>query len=158
MVYGYGRTSSEKLEQGHPVLQTLFQRAGRHTNITILNVFRGEVAQNEAFASGASSKRWPESKHNSMPSMAVDASPWPIPEGWGDLDGQTVRDRDLNWKERVKFYEMIAVLRHEWNRMCDENPVLAKTYRLRFGDDWDGDGDYRDQDFDDLPHVELVEL
>lgn len=142
----------------HPVGQEMCNRVIKRRNITLLRGHRNETDQNEAFESGASTKQWPYSKHNSLPSMAVDVAPWPIPDGWGDLDGQTVQARDLNWKERVKFYEMCASFEDAWTEMCDEDPALAAEYKLRFGKDWDGDGDYRDQSFDDLPHIELVRI
>ena len=30
------------------------------------------------------------------------------------------------------------------------------TYAVRWGGDWDGDGDWRDERFLDMPHYELV--
>lgn len=155
----FGRTSRERLATAHPLLQELMQRVVKRRDITILYGHRNEAEQNEAHARGASTKRWPESTHNTLPSMAVDVAPWPIPHNWGDLvHGVTGKARDLAWKERVKFYEVAALARFVWSQMCEERPELATQYRLRCGADWDGDGDYRDQDFDDLPHFELVEV
>ena len=154
----FGRKSEKVVSTTHPVLQTLCKRVVKHFDIAALVGHRKKEDQNKAFSSGASTKQWPDSKHNSLPSMAIDVTPWPIPEGWGDLEGQTPKARDLDWKERVKFYEMIAVFFYEWEKMRDEDPELSKKYKLRSGRDWDGDGDYRDQKFDDLPHIELVEI
>jgi len=154
----FGNSSRRKLATAHPMLQELCNRVVEHHDITILIGHRTEEEQNAAHASGASTKPFPQSKHNVFPSMAVDVAPWPIPEGWGDLNGQAPKARDLEWKERVKFYEMIACFRFAWNQMMSDFPELRWKYRLRFGADWDGDNDYRDQTFDDLPHIELIEL
>ena len=154
----FGRKSNQKLDTTHPVIQALCRRVVAHFDITILCGHRPEAEQNAAFASGASTKRFGESRHNLTPSMAVDPAPWPIPEGWGDLKGKTPAARDLDWKERIKFYQMIEVFKFAWSQMCLETPELAERYRLRFGADWDGDNDFRDQTFDDLPHIELWEI
>ena len=154
----FGKKSSDNLGTVHPLLQELCNRVIEHKDITILIGHRTKEKQDAAFLAGKSSKTWPNSKHNSEPSRAVDVSPWPIPEGWGGLVGKTAFARDLDWKERVKFYEMIAVFRFAWRQLCDDFPEMAEHYDIRFGADWDGDGDYRDQTFDDLPHIELIEV
>lgn len=153
----FSKKSEAKLSTVHYVLADLCQYVVTNYDITILVGHRTEADQTAAYESRKSSKRWPYSRHNTMPSMAVDVAPWPIPENWGSLDGQTLHARNLNWKERVKFYEMVAVFRFAWAEMCDRYPLLADQYEIRFGADWDGDGDYRDQKFDDLVHIEVVE-
>lgn len=137
-----------KLMSCNDKLQQLFQEVVKHQDCTVLFGHRGEAEQNQLFADKKSEKKYPDSKHNSMPSNAIDIAPYPIPEGWGDLKGQTTKARDLDWKERVKFYEFAAIVRYEAARM---------GIKIRCGADWDGDGDYRDQTFDDLVHFELVE-
>lgn len=154
----FGKKSTERRAQLHPVLQGLCDRVVAYFDITLITGHRNEEEQTKAFTSGLSELPWDESRHNKIPSMAVDAAPWPIPEGWGDLEGQTLKARDLNWKERVKFYEMIAAFRFAWEQMTEEFPDIKEKYRIRFGADWDGDGDYRDQTFDDLPHIEIWEI
>ena len=37
-----------------------------------------------------------------------------------------------------------------------EYEAAKQGIEIRTGMDWDGDGDYRDQTFDDLVHVEVV--
>lgn len=154
----FGATSRKRLKTAHDVLQLLCNRVVKHFDITIIVCHRPEDEQNAAFNSGASTKKWPEGKHNSYPSEAVDVAPWPIPEGWGDLNGKTIHAINLDWKERVKFYEMISAFRFAWSQLCADQPKIKQQYRLRFGADWDGDYDYRDQKFDDLPHIELIEV
>ena len=157
-MYSYGKGSTAVYNTLHPVLQELCGRVIKKRDISLLVGHRGKEEQNLAFSRNVSTKQWPDSKHNHYPSMAVDAAPYPIPDEWGDLDGQTLKARDLNWKERVKFYEMCASFEDSWHEMCDLDSSLSSKYKLRFGKDWNGDGDYRDQSFDDLPHIELTAL
>lgn len=154
----HGKTSQTHLATCHYVLQELAKRVIKHYDYSVLIGHRPESKQNAAYLNQISTKRWPESKHNKLPSLALDASPYPIPEGWGDLDLTAPHARDLQWKERVKFYEMVAIFKFCWAEMCEEDEQLAEAYGLRCGADWDGDNDYRDQSFDDLVHIELVIL
>lgn len=50
--------------------------------ITVLCGYRGEKEQNDAFERGTSKLRWPHSKHNRLPSQAVDIAPYPV--DWKD--------------------------------------------------------------------------
>lgn len=50
------------------------------TDISVACGFRGEAEQNAAFDRGVSKLRWPKSKHNTTPSLAVDV--WPSPVDW----------------------------------------------------------------------------
>lgn len=151
----FSTRSLSRLNTCHPLLAELCLRVVEHHDITITCGHRPKAEQDRAYQSGASTKQWPRSRHNTMPSMAVDVAPWPIPENWGSVDGKTNGARDLDWKERVKFYEMVAVFRFTWAQILSDFPELATRHTLRFGADWDGDLDYRDQSFDDLVHIEL---
>jgi peptidoglycan L-alanyl-D-glutamate endopeptidase CwlK len=130
------------LHQCHPDLIKLFLEVAIHTNIKILCGKRGQEEQTRMFEMGRSKVEWPNSLHNAHPTVgprrvshAVDVSPDPIPFKWGQ-----------DWKDRVKFYEIAAVVRYEARRM---------NLSIRWGGDWDGDGDYKDQTFDDLLHFEI---
>ena len=153
----FGTKSQQKLSLVHPLLQELCQRVVTVFDITILCGHRPKPEQDAAYLSGASTKRWPDSTHNPTPAMAVDAAPWPLPEDWGNLKSKTPNLRDLEWKERVKFYQMTTAFMICWQQMCDDFPEIAGSFEIRLGADWDGDNDYRDQTFDDLVHIELVE-
>ena len=71
------------------------------------------------------------SNHNHTPSRAVDVSPWPI--DWSDM-------------ERFRFLGGLII-----------GVAGSRGLRIRWGGDWDGDGSFRDQNFDDLPHFELLQ-
>jgi peptidoglycan L-alanyl-D-glutamate endopeptidase CwlK len=81
--------------------------------------------QEELVASGASKTKY--SKH--LEGKAVDLAPYPI-----------------DWKDRDRFHYMGGMIRG-----------IAKqlNVNVRWGGDWDGDGETKDNGFDDLVHVEL---
>lgn len=47
-------------------------------DLTVLCGFRGQAEQDDAFARGASKLKWPRSKHNKTPALAVDIAPYPV--------------------------------------------------------------------------------
>ena len=162
----FGRKSESVKATINPLLAMLCDNVVKYFDISLINGLRRRPEQNRLYDVGLSQKQWPYSNHNVKDedapfpdnlSMAVDATPYPIPEGWGDLRSQNAFARDLEWKERVKFYQMMAVFKFEWARLKEKYANL-KDYELRFGADWDGDNDFRDQTFDDLPHIELKKI
>jgi len=153
----FGKVSQKNLITTHPIMQELCQRVVIVFDITILYGHKDKPTQNAAFLSGASKKKWPDSTHNSLPSMAVDVAPWPIPENWGDLKSMFPQERDLAWKERVKFYQMVTAFQICWQQLCDDFPEIGENFDIRFGADWNGNNNFRDQTFDDLVHIEIVE-
>lgn len=85
-----GVSSNRELDTCHPKLQRLIREVDRRLtkrkmlDITVVCGHRGEKAQEEAFATHRSTKHWPESKHNTLPSNAVDVAPYPI--NWNDRE------------------------------------------------------------------------
>tara|TARA_R110000772_G_scaffold159893_1_gene271073 strand:+ start:774 stop:1091 length:318 start_codon:yes stop_codon:yes gene_type:complete len=98
---------------------------------------RDELKQDYYFKIGTSKVQYPDSKHNSTPSLAVDCTPWPE-----------------KWSSEAAFHELRVIILDEWNRMKDQG--LTEGFDLRWGGDWDSDGDFDDQTFNDLPHWELI--
>lgn len=74
----FGKTSIARLNTCHPDLQRLFNEVIKEVDCTILCGHRTEEEQTKAFESGNSQVKWPNSKHNSAPSLAVDVAPYPI--------------------------------------------------------------------------------
>lgn len=83
-----GERSRRELSTCHPRLQELIEEVDRRLSVrkrldlTVLCGYRGELAQNQAYRDGNSKLRWPDSKHNTLPSRAVDVAPYPI--DWKD--------------------------------------------------------------------------
>ena len=72
--------------------------------------------------------------------MAVDAAPYPV--NWGDQGSLRQRQKAI-----ARFYEFAGYVL----AVADQQRL-----QLRWGGDWDMDGDFLDQRFDDLVHFELV--
>lgn len=134
----YSQKSLDKLSKVDHRLIAVFSRIIRYYDHTIITGHRTKAVQDEAFANNISKVRWPNSKHNTLPSRAVDAAPYPIPPNWGED----------HWKDMVHFYEFAAIVKYE---------AARDGLKIRWGGDWDSDGDYKDQKFDDLVHFEIEE-
>ena len=126
----YSSTSKLRLSTCHRDIQAVFNEVIKHTDCTILEGHRGEEEQNHAFDEGRSQILWPYGSHNSVPSEAVDAVPYPI-----------------DWKDRERFTLFAGFVLGVAAQMGIE---------LRWGGDWDRDWKVKDNRFDDLPHFQLV--
>jgi peptidoglycan L-alanyl-D-glutamate endopeptidase CwlK len=132
-----GVYSNRALDTVHPKLQRLIREVDRRLmrrkilDLTVLCGHRGEKAQNEAFAAKKSTKRWPDSLHNRLPSPAVDVAPYPI-----------------DWKDAARFARLIGYIQ----AVADEMGI-----EIRCGLDWDSDGRTADETFLDFPHIELTQ-
>jgi hypothetical protein len=129
---GFSRKSLERLHECDPQLVELFKKVLQRHDCSVLCGSRSEYQQNKAFEEGKSTKRWPDSKHNSVGgylSLAVDVAPYPI-----------------DWDDHERF-----------NRFAFYVMGVADTMgiKLRWGGNWDGDADLDDQTFYDLVHFEL---
>ena len=131
----FGKTSTERVLTCHAVLQDLMKRVVARRDCMISCGHRNEEDQNEAFDKGFSKLKFPHSKHNKLPSMAVDVVPWPE-----------------KWSSKEAFDELALIIHEEWAKMSD---LDKQGFKLRWGGDWDGDGDRTDQSFHDLPHWQL---
>lgn len=133
----FSKRSKDRLDQCDIRLQHVLNDVVKYSDCTIITGHRTEEVQDEKYIAGESQVEWPNSKHNSLPSMAVDVSPYPVPDNWGADD----------WKDLVKFYELKAVVFFV---------AARRGVKIRWGGDWDMDGDYKDNTFDDLIHFEVV--
>lgn len=130
-VYKFSKKSAKKLSQCDPRLQRVFEEVIKHWDCTILEGHRDKGTQDEYFRTGKSKLKYPSSKHNSIPSKAVDAVPYPI--DWQDT-------------ERFRAFGGFVL-----------GVAATLGIKLRWGGDWDGDKDFKDQSFIDMPHFELVD-
>lgn len=138
--YRFGRESREALETCHPTLRSILRFAIKFIDFKVLECHRTEARQNQLFEQGLTKVRWPDSRHNSLPSLAVDFAPYPI--DWSDTD---------------RFYYTAGIIMGVGELFLYVTG-LNRKYRLRYGGDWDKDGDVREQSFKDLGHIELIPL
>jgi peptidoglycan L-alanyl-D-glutamate endopeptidase CwlK len=123
-----GSQSLLRLDQLHPDLKRVIQRTAQSRDLIIIEGHRGEKRQNELFYQGKSKLKWPDGKHNAFPSDAVDIAPYP-----------------LDWNDTASFHKLaVDVLK----------AAVLEGVPIRWGGDWDGDGDTKDQKFNDLVHFE----
>lgn len=138
----FSQSSMSKLSTCDVRLQILFNEIIKHRDCTIIIGYRDKAQQDEAFAKQRSRVSWPNSKHNSYPSKAVDVAPWPTV--WPDKVADP-KQRELVWRE---WYMFVGLVRG----------VAAQLgINIRCGADWDGDYEIKDQNFHDLPHFEIKE-
>ena len=120
-----------KLEQLDIRLRQIVNKVRDKRDISIITGHRGEDEQALMVKLGRSQVAWPDSKHNKLPSFAVDVQPYPYVE-------DTLRE-DLSY---------IAGLFIAYADIEDVH--------IRWGGDWDKDGETADNKFDDLFHFELI--
>jgi len=134
MNFSFGKNSMEEYYTLAPFLQKIAYTALSLglMDFSIICGHRNEADQNRAFNKGKSRDKWPNGKHNSMPSKAMDCVPY-------------INDK-LSWN-----YFHCCVL---------AGIILAEAKHhnidLRWGGNWDMDSEpITDQDFQDLCHFEL---
>ena len=124
----FSRVSRERLQTCHDLLQILMTDVLEEMDISILCGHRTAAEQNKAWADGFSKVQFPNSKHNSLPSMAVDVAPFPI-----------------NWNDAERWKKLGEVVWNCWQKL----PISERAgYRLVWGGDW--------KKFKDSPHFEIV--
>lgn len=127
----FGNASKSRLAECDPRLQEICHEVIKFYDFTVLCGHRGEEEQNKLFKDGQSKLKFPNSKHNKNPSLAVDIAPWPI-----------------DWNDHRRFHLLSGMMFSVAN---------AKGITLRWGGDWNRNWDLNDQSFYDLPHFEIVE-
>lgn len=125
----FGSRSRKNLDTCHPDLKRLFEEVVKHFDCSVIQGHRGKEEQDSFYHSGRSKVKFPDSKHNSEPSMAADVAPYPI-----------------DWDDTARFYMFVGFVRGIASNL---------GINVRCGADWDGDMEIKDQNFNDLPHFEL---
>jgi peptidoglycan LD-endopeptidase CwlK len=131
----FSARSRDQLATCDQRLQVILNEAIKLVDFSVIEGHRGEEAQNKAFDKGLSKVRWPNGKHNSFPSRAVDIAPYPI-----------------DWSERAAALARFAFISGVIHTIAARLGIA-----IRFGWDWNRNLDPRDESFLDWPHVELVD-
>lgn len=127
--------SLARLQTCDPRIQMVLKEAIKYVDFVVLCGERSQAEQEQAYAAGKSTKRWPESKHNRRPEdvdgvRAVDIAPYPI---------------DWNNVERFRFVSAFIL-----------GLAAGMGVKMRAGVDWNMNFDPKDEKFIDGPHLELV--
>jgi peptidoglycan L-alanyl-D-glutamate endopeptidase CwlK len=125
--------SHQILFDADPDIQGLLFELIKHIDFKVLCSYRNKAAQDEAYMKGNSTLRWPHSKHNKLPSLAIDIEPY-----FKEQPHERLNDRE-SFVYLAGHLMMLAKLR---------------GVALRWGNDWDRDDDLTDNTFDDLFHFE----
>jgi peptidoglycan L-alanyl-D-glutamate endopeptidase CwlK len=126
----FSSLSAKRLATCDPRLQELLFAAIKERDFTVLCGHRTEEEQEDAVRRKTSTKHWPDSLHNQMPSKAVDIAPYPV-----------------DWNDTARFARLVGYI---------ERIAEGMNIPIRWGGDWDQDGRTADEKFIDMPHLELI--
>ena len=136
MSYGFGAESRFNLESVDKRLVRVLYHALSYglADWSIIKGYRGKVEQDQAYLAGNSHAKWPDSKHNSNPSLAIDFIPFPF----------------RGWDAKCDFVFVAAVILS-----------AAKTLEVpcKWGGNWNKNNlIMEDKNWEiDLGHIELIE-
>ena len=124
-MYKFGKRSRDRLRGVDVRIINILNELIKIMDVTVIEGLRSADRQKELLAKGATKVKY--SKH--MDGKAVDIAPYPI-----------------DWKDRDRFHYMGGMIRG-----------IAKQLNvpIRWGGDWDSDGEVKDNGFDDLVHIEI---
>jgi len=125
----YSTRSKQRLSTCDERLQKVFNEVIKHVDCSILEGHRSKERQNKLYDEKRTKVKYPNGRHNSSPSKAVDVTPYPV--DWEDRERQTL------------FAGFVLGI------------ARGMGYKLRWGGDWDQDFQVMDNRFDDFPHFEV---
>lgn len=131
----FGARSQGNLTHVHALLVAVATRALEisHTDFTVICGHRDKAGQDAALAAKTTKVSFPNSAHNQMPSCAIDVIPYPF----------------TNWDDPKML--------QGWKDIADAMFAAAKELKIeiRWGGDFNRDGNKTTSDAWDKPHFEL---
>jgi len=121
----FGRRSKERLKGVDAKLVNVANELIKLMDVTVIEGLRSQERQNELVAQGKSKTKF--GKH--VAGKALDLAPYPI-----------------DWEDRERFHYMGGLVRGIGHSL---------GVSVRWGGDWDSDGEIKDNSFDDLVHIEI---
>ena len=121
----FGRRSKERLKGVDTKLVNVLNELIKIMDVTIIEGLRSEERQEKLLKEGKTKTKF--SKH--IQGKAGDLAPYPI-----------------DWEDRERFHYMGGMIRGIGKQLNTD---------IRWGGDWDSDGEIADNSFDDLVHVEI---
>jgi len=125
----FGKRSLKRLKGVDTRLVSVLNKLIKIMDVTIIEGVRSAEKQLEYFESGKSKIDGIKKKGQHQLGNAVDLAPYPI-----------------DWDDRDRMHYMGGILIGIGHMM---------GYKLRWGGDWDRDGETKDNSFDDLVHIEI---
>ena len=137
----FSNNSKGRLATCHADLQLIFNTVIETVDCSIFCGHRNKNNQDTVYNLRLSQLKWPNSKHNKFPSLAVDVGPY-----FSEL-------KNTDWEDYKAFSHFAGYVMRVADELLKDKKI---THRLRWGGDWDSDGRTRDETFSDLPHFELI--
>lgn len=134
----FSQKSLANLKTCHPELQVLFFEVIQYWDCIIIEGYRDKAGQERAFRNGNTKLLYPNSKHNTIPSMAVDVYPYPLPTN-----------------KQMGDYYFFGGFVLGIAAMLKANGTMR--YSVRYGADWNNNQRVSDENFSDGVHFELKE-
>jgi len=147
-MYNFGKNSLEQLHTCHRDIIKICEEVIKIYDFSVLEGVRTAEKQLEYFLAGKSTldgvnKRSKHQPDESGVSRAIDVMPYK--KGTNAFSGDT--------KDAARFYYLAGLMVATAARLKSEGKIF---HSLRWGGDWDKNDVYTDQNFDDLPHFELI--
>ena len=132
----YSKISKARLSTCDQRLQDVFSEVIKHVDCSILEGHRSKERQNKLYDEKRTKVKYPDGRHNSNPSKAVDVTPYPV---------------DYKDRERQTLFAGFVI-----------GIGRSMGYNIRWGGNWDmyeenGRWEVEDNRFDDFPHFEIRE-
>ena len=134
MTYYFGKSSLAKLGTVDESLQEVMTIALATSPIDfgIISGLRTAEEQNKLFLKGASQRDGYDKRSKHQDRMAIDFACY--------------ENGKITWEDKY-YYTVIGVILSTAKRL---------GYEVRSGSDWDRDGDFSDNNWNDLGHIELI--
>jgi len=126
----FGSRSRKNLATCHEDLQDLFNEVIKHVDCSVICGHRNKQEQNKAFEEKRTKVKYPNGRHNAIPSMAADVVPYPI-----------------DWDDRERFHLFAGFVL---------GIAQSMEINIRWGGDWNKNFEVDDNNFDDFPHFEMI--
>lgn len=156
--FNWGRSSLERQKLASDNTRRVQDRAlsSGIMDMSLICTHRNEADQTEAYDNGYSKVQWPNGKHNTLPAQAFDM--YPYHPRFKLLTGSDEQVRHIAHKMEWSYEKTSGFITAEFHRMAGVilNAANVEGVRLRWGGDWDSDGDTTDQRFNDLGHFEEI--
>jgi peptidoglycan L-alanyl-D-glutamate endopeptidase CwlK len=151
----FGESSTKRLNTCHPNIKIICNEAIKYIDFSIVTGHRSKEKQ-DALYPVFTKVKWPNSKHNSFPSVAVDVAPYIKP--YGTIFGNSEQLEEIMELRGISKTAANNFVLKSYARLIGYMEAIAhsKNIKIRVGIDWDGDFDMTDQTFHDLGHWELT--
>lgn len=125
----FGKRSRNALHSCDDKLKKVFNEVIKTVDCSVLEGHRGKDRQNALYKEGKTKVKYPNGRHNAIPSRAADVVPYPI-----------------DWDDRERFHLFAGFV---------IGIAKGMDINLRWGGDWNQNFEVDDNKFDDFPHFEL---